>query len=256
MKKQQKTPPKIMDIHTHILPGVDDGAGNMEEALALLRLASDDGTQAILLTPHYRPPHKANPQILQVAANALREAARQENLKIRLLLGQEVRYQSEFPQKHKEGLFLPMAKSRYMLLEFSTIAFNNQILAGVRDCLACGYIPILAHAERYDALRCDSDLLEQVLRLGARIQLNADSVMGKTGFRVKRFCHRLLKAEKVHFIASDAHDLRLRPPTLSKCYARVSKKYGEKYARRLFWQNPRALADGKELSQVTDTDET
>jgi protein-tyrosine phosphatase len=148
-------------------------------------------------------------------------------------------------QKIASDLFLTMAGSRYILLEFASTAFRSQILSGITECISAGKIPIIAHAERYNAFRNDPALTDDVLKLGARIQLNADSVMGKHGFFVKRFCHKLLKAEKVHFIASDAHDLRKRPPNLLPCYKRICKKYGEKYAKRLFRKNPRALIENK-----------
>jgi protein-tyrosine phosphatase len=140
-----------------------------------------------------------------------------------------------------------MANSRYILLEFPSTAFPTQILSGILECTGAGKLPIIAHAERYDAFRHDPTLTEEALKLGARIQLNADSIMGKHGFFVKRFCHKLLKAEKVHFIASDAHDLRRRPPVLLPCYKRICKKYGEKYAKRIFWKNPRAILENKTL---------
>ena len=108
-------------------------------------------------------------------------------------------------------------------------------------------MPIIAHAERYSAFCYDPTLTDEVLKMGARIQLNADSVMGRHGLRVKRFCHRLLKAEQVHFIASDTHDLKRRTPNLLPCYKRICKKYGEKYAKRLFWKNPRALIENRKI---------
>jgi len=86
-----------------------------------------------------------------------------------------------------------------------------------------------------------------VLDLGALIQLNADSVMGKHGFGVKRFCHRLLKTEQAHFIASDAHDAAHRPPLLRECYLKVNKKYGGEYAARVFYENAQAVIENRTI---------
>jgi len=148
-----------------------------------------------------------------------------------------------------------MANSRYMLLEFPTTVFRPNVIAGIRDCIDAGYVPILAHAERYDIFRLDRTLTDEVLEMGALIQLNADSVMGKWGIRVKRFCQRLILAEKAHFIASDAHDKRQRPPKLSACYSYVCKKYGERIAKKLFWQNPRAVMDDRLVENDKDEGE-
>ena len=239
----EKTDSKLIDIHTHILPGVDDGARDMQEAIDLCRRAWENGTRAILLTPHYRGVYKSDPAVLQAAYENLCKAVKKELPKMSLYLGNEVRFQTDIGQKIAKGEILSMAASRYVLLEFSNTAFRTHIITGVLECLSAEKVPIIAHAERYGAFRQDPALTEEVLKLGALIQLNADSVMGKRGFGVKRFCRKLLKAEKVHFIASDAHDKKHRPPVLYACYKHICKKYGEKYAKAIFWKNPRAIIE-------------
>ena len=245
MKKHPEI--KLMDIHTHILPGVDDGAQNMQEALSLCRLAWDSGTRAMILTPHYRGIYKPSPEILQAAFRNFQQTLKKELPKMNLYLGCEVRFVDDTQQKLESGNIHCMADSRYVLLEFAPTAFRPQIISGIIQCLSVGKVPIIAHAERYNTFRNDPTLVDDVLKMGAYIQLNADSVMGKHGFFVKRFCHKLLKAEKVHFIASDAHDLKYRPPKLIRCYHRICKKYGETYAKRLFWRNPRAITENKKI---------
>lgn len=234
---------KLIDIHTHILPGVDDGARDMQEAVDLCRLAWNNGTRTIILTPHYRGVYKPSPTILQAAYAQFCQTVQKELPKMSFRLGCEIRYLTDMAQKVDSGTLLSMADSRYMLLEFASTAFRSQILSGVIECLSAGKVPIIAHAERYNAFRQDSVLADEVLELGAYIQLNADSVMGRHGFGIKRFCHKLLKAEKVQFIASDAHDLQKRPPVLLPCYKRICKKYGEAYAKDIFWKNPRAIME-------------
>jgi protein-tyrosine phosphatase len=224
---------------------VDDGPEDFSEALELVKQAWDDGTRVLFLTPHYRAIYKPRPEELIHRFGALRDALRKEDIKMKLVLGSEVRYRSEFPQLVKDGLLMPMAHSRYMLLEFPTTVFRPNVIAGIRDCIAAGFVPIIAHAERYDIFRLDRTLTDEVLELGALIQLNADSVLGKWGFSAKRFCHRLIAAEKAHFIASDAHDKKQRPPKLAACYRYVCKKYGEKTAKKLFCQNPRAVMEDR-----------
>lgn len=248
MKKTKKEPEiMIADLHCHILPGVDDGAKDYREALELVRTARLDGTQLMFLTPHFRATYKPTPQELKEKFQEFYTAVRDDGVRMKFMLGSEVRHQSEFTRLVARNALTPMAKSRYMLLEFPTTVFRPNVVAGIRECLDAGFVPIIAHAERYDIFRLDPTLTDEVLALGARIQLNADSVMGKWGFSVKRFCHRLIKADKAQFIASDAHDLKNRPPKLKDCYLRVRKKYGDDMARKLFWQNPRAVMENRPI---------
>lgn len=232
------------DLHTHILPGVDDGAQNMKQACELVRLAWANGTRTLFLTPHYRGAYKKNPPgALRETFAAFRQAIREEFPDMRLYLGCEIHYESEAPGKLAEGEILSLNDSEYALLEFSEASLRSRMITGVNEILRHGFTPIIAHAERYQVFRDDASLVDEVLDMGALIQLNADSVMGAHGFRTKRFCHRLLKAGKVHFIASDAHDANIRPPLLRDCYLRVQKKYGTEYAAQIFFHNAEAVIE-------------
>ena len=238
---------RLTDVHAHILPGVDDGARDMQDALALCRLAWENGTRAIILTPHYRSTYKAPPTVLQAAFAALSGALCKELPEMSLYLGNEICFHNDIGEKLKEGQVLSLCNSRYVLLEFSPTAFRAQITTGIAECLLAGKVPIIAHAERYAIFRQDRALAADVIKMGALLQLNADSIMGRRGFGVKRFCHRLLKAKMVHFVASDAHDQAFRTPVLLPCYNRICKKYGEVYAKRLFRHNPRAIIKNTEV---------
>lgn len=244
MEKEQY---KLMDIHTHILPGVDDGAKDMQEALQLVRMARENNTWGIVLTPHYRAPHKMDADLLYKRFCLFRKAVHKEMPQMQVYLGCEIRYQSGIPQMLKEHQLLPMYHSRYILLEFTSTAFATQILSAARECVGHGFIPIIAHIERCDAFRNDPQLLSQMQELGVLLQMNADSVMGKLGLRIKRYCQKMLEGKYVHFIASDAHDETHRPPLLKECYQHISEKYGEDYARKLFWENPQAVIKNEDI---------
>lgn len=236
------------DIHTHILPEVDDGAKNSTEALRLLRLAWDNGTRTLFLTPHYRGKYKKNtPEILRQAFNRLQEMADAELPGMRLYLGQEISYENDAPEAMHSGKVLTIHGSRYALLEFCTNSLRSQLITGVSETVRCGFVPIVAHIERYDISRTDPTLADELLHMGALLQLNADSVLGENGFSVKRFCHRLLAEQKVHFIASDAHDVAHRPPLLRQCFLAIHKKYGKEYAARLFYENAQAVIENQDI---------
>ena len=234
------------DIHTHILPGIDDGAQEQGEALEMVRMAWEDGTRVLFLTPHYRGVFKKHkPDELRDSFDAFCRAVHEELPEMQLVLGQEVHYQTDISERLACGRVLTMVGSGYVLLEFRSNSLRNEIVRGVADVARCGYTPIIAHAERYQAFRRDFSLVSEVLGHGALIQLNADSVMGTHGFLVKHFCKKVLKRENAHFIASDAHDTKMRVPKLGHCFAYVKRKYGEDYATRLFCSNAQIVIGSK-----------
>lgn len=237
----------FVDIHTHILPGVDDGARDVSQALALLKRAEAQGTGALILTPHYRGRYQDNVrEKLTAVFESFRQTAKAECPNIELYLGSEVGYALDVSEQIAGGQVLTLNGTRYVLLEFQNTNFRSRILDGVLEVLNFGYIPIIAHVERYEAFRKFPELAEEVADLGALLQINADSVLGKGGFGIKRYCHKLLKAHLVHFVATDAHDQKLRQPELRSCYHKIQKKYGQMYADALFIRNGRAVLAGKD----------
>lgn len=237
----------FVDIHTHILPGVDDGAPDLPQSLELLKCAVQQGTGAVILTPHYRGRYRKNvsPKLDQIFLE-LRQAAQRECPNLELYLGCEVGYELDVAEKIAGGSVLSLNGTQYVLLEFQKGSFHTRIMDGVLEVLNFGYVPIIAHAERYDAFREHPQLAEEVIRLGALLQLNADSILGKNGFGIKRYCHKLLKARMVHFVATDAHDLKNRKPELKRCYETLQKKYGQEYADMLLIRNGRTVLEGED----------
>ena len=233
------------DIHTHILPGVDDGAAGMPQAMELVRMAWKNGTRTLFLTPHYRGKFKESPQWLRESFSMFSQMVREELPAMKLVLGSEVHYEAEMPERIQQKQVLSINDSQYLLLEFRGSTLRSQIIAGVSEVIRCGFTPIIAHVERYQEFLTDDSLVPEVLEKGALVQLNADSVMGQNGLRVKKFCHRMLKEQLVHFIASDAHDTRKRPPLLRDCFLRVHKKYGEEYAAQVFYHNAQAVIENQ-----------
>lgn len=236
----------FIDIHTHILPGVDDGAADMQEALRLVQKAHQYGTGVLFLTPHYRVDFADySPKRLQEIFAQLQEQVARELPDMKLCLGTEIRFDGEVPEKLRQGEILSMNGSNYVLLEFSRYALRTQILLGVSELLRYGYTPIIAHAERCDTFRTFPNLADEVRNLGAYIQINADSVMGAHGFAVKRLSRKLLKEGKVHFVATDAHDSQNRVPALNRCFSWVCKKYGQDYATQVFFENARMIVENE-----------
>lgn len=232
------------DIHTHILPGVDDGAVDAHQARELVRMAWNNGTRTLFLTPHYRGVYRKNdPLRLKESFSAFSQFIAEDFPGMRLYLGSEIHYEADVPELLEKGKILTLNDSQYVLLEFRSGVLYSQVIAAISESVRYGFTPVIAHVDRYAVFLTNRSLVDEVLNMGALIQLNVDSVMGKNGFRVKRFCQNLLKFQKVHFIASDAHDTLHRPPLLRDCFLRVCKLYGAEYAAQVFYYNAQAIIE-------------
>lgn len=228
-----------VDIHSHILPGVDDGAGSPEMSMRMLRMADAEGIRQIILTPHNKPMrHNVSAGEMEQLMERLRNAIEQEGLRLQLYSGSEVYYRSGILDALEEGNACTMAASSYVLVEFGPMDDFSYIRNGVYQLTAGGYQPILAHAERYAHIGADIGRVGELIEMGCYIQVNAGSIMGDYGYKTKHLARRLLKHRLVHFIATDSHNDGKRSPALARCAGYVSKKFGEQYMQELFCINP------------------
>ena len=229
----------LVDIHCHILPGVDDGAPDMETSRAMIRDAYEQGVRYIIATPHYRP-EMFEPSMKKVIRvyHELRDYA--EEVGIGLRLGCEY-YRNEQMIRHLDKKLRPtMLGSRYVLTEFSTNDSFVTVRNYIYELITKGYRPIVAHVERYFCCQ-EPERIQELKKLGAQIQINADSVLGYEGHTIKNFCAGLMKEDLVDFIGSDAHNLEGRKMNLGKCATYVRKKMGQDYAEEIFVDNPRRI---------------
>ena len=229
----------LVDIHCHILPGVDDGAPDMETSRAMIRDAYEQGVRYIIATPHYRP-EMFEPSMKKVIRvyHELRDYA--EEVGIGLRLGCEY-YRNEQMIRHLDKKLRPtMLGSRYVLTEFSTNDSFVTVRNYIYELITKGYRPIVAHVERYFCCQ-EPERIQELKKLGAQIQINADSVLGYEGHTIKKFCAGLMKDDLVDFIGSDAHNLEGRKMNLGKCATYVRKKRGQDYAEEIFVDNPRRI---------------
>ncbi len=228
-----------IDIHSHILPGIDDGSDNLEMSMEMLHMAVQDGISQIVLTPHNKPWRRRG-SCSEVADGValLQGKLAEEHLEIKLYPGNELYYRSGLIEELMEGRAGTLANSHYVLVEFEPSADYDYIRNGVYTLLAGGYYPILAHVERYKNICTKMARVAELIEMGCFIQVNAGSIMGEYGFAVSRLTKKLLKQGLVHFVATDTHDLCKRCPCLSECAVYVEKKYGEDSSKRLFLDNP------------------
>lgn len=229
---------RYIDIHCHILPGVDDGAASMEETEEMLRIAHSEGIRCIIATPHYHPRRgHEHPQVLRKKLLQVRKAAEKIDSKFRIYLGTEIYYGQDVAEKLKHGKILSMNRKSYVLIEFSPADSFNYIKQGLQHMQLNGYEVILAHAERYRCLVDYFEYAEHIWKMGIYIQINAGSITGESGRPVKKFVKKLMENDMVFCVGSDAHNAKNRSPRMQKAAAYVTKKYGHEYTEKIFFKN-------------------
>lgn len=229
----------FVDIHSHVLPGIDDGAQDIEISTKMLQIASDNGIQHIVLTPHYKPMHhNADKKELLMLTDKLREKVEEEGLEIKFYNGNELYYHSEALAELENDKVFSMADSSYILVEFGPMDELDYIRNGLYQLLSSGYRPIVAHVERYRKLLSNQEAVGDIIEMGCYIQVNAGSIMGEAGYQAKSFTRRLLKSRLVHFVATDAHNFDNRGPFLKDCAKYISRKHGNDYMQSLLCTNP------------------
>lgn len=239
---------KWIDIHSHILPGIDDGATNLEETMRMLKKAANGGIEHIIATPHfhYRRGHAKPEQIRMLVENARRLIA-EEGISIQLDAGNELYCTHELLQMVKDGEALTLADSNYVLLEFSPDTERKKIQNAVYQFLCEDYYPIIAHVERYEAFQHDWEFTEDVSDMGAYFQVNSGSLSGTFGWRIKKFSRMMVQRGMVQFVATDAHDLQKRSPVFMKAETWMLKKLGAVETEKILYRNPKMILKNKAL---------
>ena len=231
----------MIDIHSHVIYGVDDGSPDLETSLKMLSAMSAIGTDGVVCTPHYRKPYNKPVDIIKENFNALKAAAAERGIPVQLYLGQEIYCKAdEYKELLKSGKVLTINEGKSVLLEFD---FNNYIDIAdvVYETKAMGLTPIVAHVERYPYVTVDD--VYEIKRSGGLIQVNSDSVIGKSGRSVKKFVKRLFNEGFVDFVASDLHPNR--NDSLGKAYQYVKKKFGEDAAEVTFRETAKSIIRGQ-----------
>ncbi len=230
-----------IDIHCHLLPGVDDGSKDMEETLEMLRIAAENGISEMIFTPHYKQGQVGTPQKVIVSLlDQVRKEAKAEGIDIKLYPGTEIYYNSSsLEEKLESGWLSTMNGTDFVLVEFSPFETFPYIKNAMDDVFSLGYHPILAHVERYQCMLGSVENVRILHKMGVHIQVNASSVAGDYGFRVKHFLKKLLKEQLVEYIGTDAHNTSGRSPQMEKCAERVRKICDSDYADKILFDNAR-----------------
>lgn len=198
----------MIDIHSHILPGVDDGARSIEESIKILQKAADAGVTTIVATPHVlEVPSKTEWQGVSNIFNRLKQKIVQENIHIEMILGAELFISPDLPQNIEENRELCINNGSYVLLELPVLEIPSFTMHIIFELLIKGIQPIVAHPERYFEIQKDDTKLSEIVKMGVLTQLNCGSLLGRYGKRVQKTARTLLKHNLIHMIASDIHSI-------------------------------------------------
>ncbi|MBN2696055.1 MAG: hypothetical protein JXR38_00780 [Bacilli bacterium] len=231
----------MIDIHTHILPFIDDGAKDMETSLRMIEESAAIGVTDLFLTPHFMKSRNylSLASENQMIFEKLQAAVKAKKISIELHLGNEVFYTIDSIRDIREGLILPLGNSKLILIEFSLGDDHEAIDEAIHNMTSMGYTPVIAHPERYDYLEFKRDF-SVIKKMGALIQVNASAVIGKAGHEQHKTVLKLIKKGYADFVASDIHASRQN--YMREAYDFISHKFGKDKAERLC-NNKMALGD-------------
>lgn len=233
----------MIDLHTHLLPGIDDGAKSLEEAVQIIKRGKEIGITAICTTPHLSSSFSKD-RTEKIMGNflMLQKKVSEEKIDIQLYLGSEIDLRIDFDSVKKFPFFFINQTQKYLFLELPIGEFPPFTEKILFSLLIEGLSPILAHPERSLNKEGDFERIEKFKDSGILIQLNAGSLLGDFGKKIQRGAKRLLEEDLVDFISSDAHDLQRRPITvMAEALKMVKKELGEEKGFELFERNPKKI---------------
>lgn len=232
----------MIDLHCHLLPGIDDGAPDLETSIAMARIAVEDGIKVTACTPHIMPGYYPNtgPQI-RMAVRALQTRLDDLRIPLSLVTGADVHLVPELSSGLKSGELLTLANSRYFLFEPPHTTAPPRMAEAVFDVMAAGYHPVVTHPERLRWISEHYEMMRALVDAGAWMQLTAGSVTGRFGKRVQYWSERMLDEGLVHILATDAHNLHSRPPVLSEAAEHVAERLGRQAALDMVMTRPRMI---------------
>ena len=240
----------MVDLHQHLLPGLDDGSRDLDTSIAMARMAVEEGITHVVATPHASSRYDFEPTLIAERLAVLRGALAEHGIPLQLGTGcdfhmsyENIRDALAHPRKYT------LNASAYLLVELPDLAISPHVGELLYQLRLSGMVPILTHPERNPRLQADDERIKDWLRHDLLVQVTASSVLGQMGKAAERMAHRLLANRWVHFLATDAHDVRHRPPQMREAHRVVAERYGEQYADRLCTGNPLAVFEGRDLAE-------
>lgn len=240
----------MIDIHAHILPGLDDGAGDLASALAMAELAVESGVRAIVATPHCNMPGRFTNYWgapLQRHWNLFRRALEEAAIPLKLYSGMEVFGTPSTPALLMRGKLATLGGSRYLLIEFPFHDYAEDATQILSSLAALGCCPVVAHPERYCYVQSNPTLINRWIRMGCLLQLNRGSLLGRFGYEAEAMAISLLDRGFATAVATDAHSPVMRTTWLMDIWELISQEYSEEAARLLMEENPLRMLQNMEI---------
>lgn len=230
---------KFVDVHQHIAFGIDDGARNIRSAKRMIDASYREGICTIISTPHVRPGKRAFDigKYLEVV-DELNQYCIDQNYDLQILPGAEVLYTDATIRLLDEGYIPTLNQSKFVLIEWRTHISFAAISQDIRDMSNAGYIPVIAHIERYRSLWFITKRVQQLKHAyDFRIQIDCDALLARTSIFERMFVNKLLKMRLVDYLATDAHNVTDRGITIQEAYKVAKRRVGNRYARQLTFRN-------------------
>ena len=240
----------MVDIHTHILPGIDDGARDWEDSYRMAAMAADCGVDTIVCTHHANVPdlyQNYGSRYLDDLYTELKDRLRIGGFPLKVLRGMEIFCTDDVVDKIAAGILLPIHNTDYYLIEFDFHESPDFMEDIISEIMELGKKPIIAHPERYLCLQDEPDLLYFWMRRGLLSQINRGSLQGRFGSDSQEAAKTFMDHNMVTCLASDAHGVRSRTTYMGSIYRQVSRGYSEETARKLLSENPGRIISGRKI---------
>ena len=240
----------LTDIHSHILPGLDDGADSMAFALQMADMAAESGVKDMIVTPHsymYKGREDELSDKIDETIDLLQYQIDLENIPLRLYKGMEILADSDTPELLRKGRLLTLNSSRYALVEFDFSAQANYIKKIISDIHKAGFVPIIAHPERYDCVYRDPNLIYDLASEGTLVQVNKTSLLGGFGKRIWQIANGLISHGLVAVVASDAHSPHSRTTSMLKLQSYLNIEFSQQLCERLISENPARILNDEDI---------
>ena len=236
-----------MDLHSHILPGVDDGVATLDEALEMAQMAVDCGVFHMVATPHYNYYGHTTTEQIHTAFALLQDAMEYEQIPLQLYLGMENIATEHLPEHLRQGSALTYPNSPWFLVEFLPEQSPEQVNAILNRCVQAGFLPVVAHAERYPAVLDDPRIVKEWIDKGWGIQVNRDSLLGWFGQQCMDCAVFMMEQGWVSCIASDAHGIDCRNTDWEEAWEVLEQRYSHGLLKQCLETNPKKILNGESL---------